>query len=358
MVTLSMWYEIKRRADHRSMPASIFVCLQLYGYGLDFRVLLQAVFAKLTANAGLLESAERSGCVKHVIAVHPDCTRADAVGDGVRLADVARPDAGGQAVHGFVGALHELVNVLEFQDRHDRAKDFLLGNGHVIFYVGKYGGADKITALTYAITTGHQLCAFFLAGLNVAHDLLELRVVNLRALLGGRVQRIAHGTFLGAGGAAFHKFVIAFFFHVRTRTGAATLTLVEEEGKVRAFNRGVHVGIGKSDVWALAAQLQRYALEVGLGRSFHNQVADFGRSGKGDLVHVHVACKRSTGGGAVAGKNVDHSRREAGFKNQFANAQSGKRRLLGGFQDDGVAGSQRGCQLPGLHEQREVPRND
>ena len=47
----------------------------------------------------------------------------------------------------------------------------------------------------------------------------------------------------------------------------------------------------------------------------------------------------------------------AGFGRQFGDAQRGERRLLGGLQDDGVAGGECRAQLPGGHHQRIVPRH-
>ena len=43
--------------------------------------------------------------------------------------------------------------------------------------------------------------------------------------------------------------------------------------------------------------------------------------GESDLVDIHVAGDRRAGGGAVAGQHVDHAFREAGFDDQFADAQ-------------------------------------
>src|SRR5690242_17355100 len=76
---------------------------QFHGNGLDLRVLLQAILAKLTAYAGLLEAAERSSGVEHVEAVHPNRAGPNAVRNRVSLTNVTRPDGGSQAVHGCIG---------------------------------------------------------------------------------------------------------------------------------------------------------------------------------------------------------------------------------------------------------------
>src|SRR5581483_3709338 len=47
--------------------------LQSDGNRLNLGVLLQAVLAQFTADARLLEAAERRRCIEHVVAVHPYC---------------------------------------------------------------------------------------------------------------------------------------------------------------------------------------------------------------------------------------------------------------------------------------------
>ena len=63
-------------------------------------------------------------------------------------------------------------------------------------------------------------------------------------------------------------------------------------------------------------------------------------------------------GGAVAGDDVDHPRRKVGVLQHLGQQQRGQRRGLRRLQHDGVAGGQGGGQLPGRHQQREVPGDD
>src|SRR6202008_770582 len=89
-----------------------------------------------------------------------------------------------------------------------------------------------------------------------------------------------------------------------TRAGAAALALVEEEGEVRAFDGFVHIGVGENDVGALAAELERDALEVGISSGAHDEVADFRGAGEGDFVYIHVTRDGGACGETVAGENV------------------------------------------------------
>mmetsp|Transcript_22745 Transcript_22745/g.60039 ORF Transcript_22745/g.60039 Transcript_22745/m.60039 type:complete len:275 (-) Transcript_22745:32-856(-) len=69
-------------------------------------------------------------------------------------------------------------------------------------------------------------------------------------------------------------------------------------------------------------------------------------------------------GDEVAGRragavhDVHDARREAGLLDQVAHEEAGQRRLLAEFHDDGAAHGQRRAELPGLHEEREVPGDD
>ena len=61
---------------------------------------------------------------------------------------------------------------------------------------------------------------------------------------------------------------------------------------------------------------------------------------------------------ADAVHHVEHAGRAARFDEQFGEPQAAHRRLLGGLQHHGVAGGERGRDLPRGHQQRVVPRRD
>ena len=113
----------------------------------------------------------------------------------------------------------------------------------------------------------------------------------------------------------------------------------------------------KTIVWRLAAEFQRNLLQIS-GRRLHDQLADFGRSGERNLVHVGMRGESSARRFAVSGDNVHHAFGESGFLDQFAQPQRGERGLFCGFQNHGATGGQRRSELPCGHQQREVPGND
>ncbi len=71
------------------------------------------------------------------------------------------------------------------------------------------------------------------------------------------------------------------------------------------------------------------------------------------------SCSASARAGvAVAGDDVQDAVGDARLERQLAEAQRAQRRLLGRLEDDRAAGGQRRADLPGGHQQREVPRDD
>ncbi len=136
------------------------------------------------------------------------------------------------------------------------------------------------------------------------------------------------------------------------------MALVEEQGEVGTLDRLIHVCIGKYNVRAFAAEFECDALQVRLRGGLHDQVPNLGRAREGDFVHVHVARDRLAGSRTVAGQDVHHSFRETCLDDQFTDAKRRQRGLLSGLEHDDVAARQGGPELPGLHEQRKVPRDD
>ena len=133
--------------------------------------------------------------------------------------------------------------------------------------------------------------------------------------------------------------------------------MVEEDGAGRAGDGGFHIGIAEDDGGRFAAQLEGDLLQIAGGR-LDDQLADLGGAGEGHLVDIVMGGERRTRRLAIAGQDIDHALGEAGFLDQLAQAQRAERRLLGDLEDDGAAGRQARPQLPGRHEQREVPGDD
>ena len=144
--------------------------------------------------------------------------------------------------------------------------------------------------------------------------------------------------------------------HEKPGSGAADLALIEPDRIDDTFNGSIEISIFMNDEGRLAAQFQRKLL-ARTGGGLADEPADFGRTGEGDLVDIGMIneCRTRL---AVACDDVDDARRQACLAADFGEGQGRERREFGGLQDHGVTGGEGGCDLPGQHEQREIPRND
>ena len=269
------------------------------------------------------------------------------------------------------------VNVAELEDGHDRPKDLLLGDLHLVLDTREDGGLNEEAAAAPAVATALEVGALLLAGLDVAEDLVELLLINLSALLGLLVRGVAEDALLGALHGELHELVVDLLVAVDARGGAAALALVEEQTKVSDLDGLSDVGVVHDDEGRLAAELEGDILEVRVGRGALDEAANLRGAGEGDLVDVHVVGETSAGSGAVTGEDVNHARGEAGLEAELeglvsvqrwgsesnvmpylTSAEGGERGLLGGLHDHAVAAGEERADLPGPHEQREVPRDD
>src|SRR5437667_10636656 len=113
-----------------------------------------------------------------MVAVDPPRPRADGARHPVRLAHVARPHPGGEAVGGVVALQHGVVLVLERDDGDHRAEDLLARDLHVVPDAGEDGGLDEVALPEplprIALAAEARLRAFLLPDLEVAGDALAV----------------------------------------------------------------------------------------------------------------------------------------------------------------------------------------
>ena len=107
---------------------------------------------------------------------------------------------------------------------------------------------------------------------------------------------------------------------------------------------------------ALAAQLQRGGDEV-VGGSLRNHAAGAGRAGERDLGNALAVGQRHACLAPKAIDDVEHAGRQQ-VGNQLGQDQDGDGRGLCRLEHHAVARANRRGQLPGRHQDGEVPRND
>ncbi len=121
--------------------------------------------------------------------------------------------------------------------------------------------------------------------------------------------------------------------------------------------RLVEVDVGEHDHRVLAAQFKRDHLDRDFGGGALDRHAGLDRADEGEPLDLRMAYQRIAGLGTEPGDDIDHARRQhAGAF--LAEDGGGQWALLGGFDDDGVAGHQRRRHLGDGEHHRMVERDD
>lgn len=144
----------------------------------------------------------------------------------------------------------------------------LSGNGHVILNIPKYCGLDEVSSVCCHASSTHQLGSFSFPTADVAQDLVELLLIDLkrskslrsgiltskrilawrcgvgylRALLSLHVKGVSHHSSFSTLNAALHKLIVDVCLDVRARASTAALALVEEQSKVGLLHSIFHCG--------------------------------------------------------------------------------------------------------------------
>ena len=145
--------------------------------------------------------------------------------------------------------------------------------------------------------------------------------------------------------------------HIDAVGADAGLAGVAVLGDHRAFDRGVEIGVVEDDERRIAAEFQRELLDR-VGALAHQQAADLGRAGEGELAHQRVARHLAADLAGRAGQHRQQALGHAGALGQFGERQRRERRLRRRLDDHRATGRQRRAGLAREHRGREVPRRD
>src|SRR5699024_5450619 len=156
---------------------------------------LRTAFAAMT---GMLHAAERRAQVAQHPAVDPDDAEIQPRGDAVRARGIGGPERGGQAVVGGVGDGHGVVLVIEGNQRHHGAEDFLAVGGAVERQAFGRRGRDEpavaaapVVAQVERVAAGQDGAALVACAFDAVRDLGEVRLGNHGAQVGVRIVRVA-----------------------------------------------------------------------------------------------------------------------------------------------------------------------
>ena len=176
------------------------------------------------------------------------------------------------------------------------------------------------------------------------------------AHVGVLVERLADPQQLDPAPQPLQQLVGDPLLHQQPRAGAADVALVEEDAVDDALDRLVEGGVVEHHVGALAAELQRQP-SAGPRELAPDGAPHAGGAGERHLVEPRVARQRLAGR-PRAGDDVDHARREPRLGDQLRQQQRGERRGLRRLQHHRVPAGEGRRDLPGRHQQREVPGDD
>ena len=116
------------------------------------------------------------------------------------------------------------------------------------------------------------------------------------------------------------------------------------------------IGIFEDEEGRFAAQLEGEA-QAAAGGGLADAAADFAAAGEGQLGQA-FALDEGSAAFIAAGDDIDDAGRQAGFGEDFGEAEGAEAGLGRGFDDDGVAGGEGGGDLPGQHEEGKIPGDD
>src|SRR6202048_4094769 len=201
--------------------------------------------------------------------------------------DNASPARGGESVGGLVALKYGVVFVFERDRCRDRSEDLLARNPHIVVHVSEQCRLDKIAFARSGLAADRNLGAFLLADVEIALDAVELLARDDRSHSALLIKRVAHAHVLTEASELTDHLVILVTLHEDPRAGAADLPRVEEDTHHRGRHRLIQIGVGKDDVWRLAAELERYLLKVSC-RGLQDELADLGRAGKSDFVDLRM----------------------------------------------------------------------
>ena len=281
--------------------------------------------------------------------VDPDIASVNALGSPVRGGDVLGPDRTRQAKIDTIDVAPQGILVAPFEDRHDRAKNFLLGQSHMRLHVGKDSSLIEKPVfqrrVVRLLAAAHQPAAVFQTHGHIVFDLVELRLAHQRS----------HGGF-GVGGNArlvpfrqqfddlFQHLVMNRFVQKNPAGGAAALARPGEvHPRNDAVDQLVNVGIGVSHQRVFAAQLKQHGFEI-VGGCFHDRLAGGHAANQCDFGYQRVAA-HGVAALAAATQKIGHARRK-NITHQFGQPQNRQGCLVRRLDDHRVACGQR-CGQPG-----------
>src|SRR5258708_3677776 len=274
------------------------------------------------------------------------------------LVNIAGPDGRCEAVRRVVGNANGVRFAFERNHGGDGAENLFAGDARGVVYVVENGRLDiKALGKLFGASAADGNFGFFLAEFEIRADPVVLLFADERTHLGFAIER---GTKLDTLGLLRHgvdEFRIDFLFDEDAAACGTHFALIDKHAEERAVDSGFPIGAFEENLWTLAAQLERYALE-GVRGAFDDNFPDSGAAGEGDFVHARMGDERGAGSLAEAVDDVHDAGWQAELFKPVGHLHHGERRLLRRLEDAGATRGDGGGKLPRSHDQRIVPGNN
>ena len=283
------------------------------------------------------------------------------VGEVTRCLAIAGEDAGAVAVFVGVDQVHRLLQRLHAHHAEHGAENFFLVGHHAGLDVVKQAGAQKVAFFVAgnldAAPVHHQRCAFAHALVDIAFDLLEMRLGHQRAHVHAGLRAGANFHFCDLGFEAGDHCIcrrVAHRHHQRNCHAAlATGTVgrahqrVDRVGDISVrHDHSVVLGATQS-LHPLAVRTAGGVDVFGNRRGAHEAHGFDARVGEQRVNRFFVTVD-----------HVEHAGWQARFEREFGNAQCAARVTLGGLQDEAVTAGYCHRPHPQRHHGRKVKRGD
>uniref|UniRef100_A0A182UI33 Uncharacterized protein n=1 Tax=Anopheles melas TaxID=34690 RepID=A0A182UI33_9DIPT len=212
------------------------------GDGFCLQVTFERVFAQLTPNAGLFVAAERSLVYYGQVSVDPNGPSFHRMAEGEGLVDVVCDNTSGQSKRGIIGAFDRLIQCAIFDNALHRAEYFFLRDSHVVCNVGKNRWLNEVTLVADRLASSDQFRTLLLTDLDVAEDLLVLRIIDLWPVNSSFRERVANFARLCQFARFLDELIVDALVYKGTRSRYTTLSLVLEHCHVGDHSRLVNCG--------------------------------------------------------------------------------------------------------------------
>src|SRR5215468_10330391 len=141
------------------------------------------------------------------------------------------------------------------------------------------------------------------------------------------------------------------------RAGCAGLALARKaHRRDDAVDDPVLVCVRKDDRWALAAQLERNRDDA-LSGGLHDELADLGRAGEGQLAHSRMPRQRRAAFLAEPRQHVEYPFRQM-LVTDLGHQQDTEWGVLSRLQDERIAGAESGGDFKRTEQDRRIPGDD